>query len=180
MSVHCLPFPCFNQCKQYLMIRTFRNTLFSQGRSHPELLPLPEQKFFGIVIPNKRPATDSILGMQRWAASSQGSLPASYRLYNQGLTQHVFPAGSTRGPGQQLPFIQQTLKLGMGLSLPLHPACAPSQAPSRLQHGPQAAIRLPSHHHSGAELPSHPAPEICSVLNTWKQRHRYRSLGNVI
>lgn len=129
MSVHCLPFPRFNQRKQYLMIQTFRNTPFSQGRSRPELLPSPEQKFFGIVIDNVRPATDSILGMQGWAASSQCSLLASYRLYNQGLIQHVFPAGSTQVPGQQLPFIQQKLRLGRGLSLPLHPARAPSRAP---------------------------------------------------
>lgn len=111
MSVCCLPFPCFNQCKQYLMTQTFRNTPLSQGRSCPELLHSPEQKFFGIITHNVRPATASILGMQGWAASSQGSLPASYRLYNQGRIQHVLP-------GQQLPFIQQMLKLGRGLSQP--------------------------------------------------------------
>lgn len=159
MSVHCLPFPCFNQRKQYLIIRTFRNAPFSQRRSRPELLPSPEQ-FFGIVIHSVRPATDSILGMQGWAASSQGSLPASHRLYNQGLIQHSLPCWPHTGPGPAAAIHSADTQTCEGAlsalawhpaggsesrhAAPLRPAGAPCSRATRLQHArlPTAALGL--------------------------------------
>lgn len=112
---------------------------------------LPHQNFFAIIMHSIRSATDGILRMLGWAASSQGSLPASYRLCNHSLS----PAGSKQGLGQHLPYIQQTLEHGRGPlpvsaqqpgdkgewqhPAPLHPAWAPSQP----QHNHQATGHLP-------------------------------------
>lgn len=184
MSVQCLPFPCFTPCKQYLSISTFTNGPFSHGRN---LNFFSHQNFFGIIMHIIRTATDGILGVLGWAASSQDSLPASYRLCKQGLSF----AASAQGLGQHLPYIQPTLEQGRGPlpvpaqqpgdksegqhSAPLHPTWAPSQP-----QPPDCRTRTPPQCCSRAEPSSHPVPETCPILKTWKQRYCCRGLGNVI
>lgn len=121
-------------------------------RKKLELLPSPE--FFwhyytqynnnnDVIIIILIQITGGILGMPGWAASSQGSLSAGYRLCSQGLTQHLSPAAFMQGLGQQLPYIQQTLKHGRrplpfsaqqpgdkGECQPLHPFTLPGLPPS--------------------------------------------------
>lgn len=126
------------------IIRTFTNEPFSHGRN---LTFFPHHNFFGIMIHS---IIHSIPRMPGWAASSQDSLPASYRLCNPHPA--PLPAGS-QGLGQQLPYIQQALEHGSGPlsisaqqpgdewqhSAPLHAAWAPSQA----QHNHQTTGHLP-------------------------------------
>lgn len=78
------------------------------------------------------------------------------------------------------PQASQLSSLGTRMSgSTLHPSPCPGSLPGTAQP-PNFRTSAPPQCCSRAELPSHPVPETCPILRTWKQRHCCKSLGNVI